>query len=178
MTTRRHKRANDPIEDNLHLAVLRNDAEAVMTYLENGTDVNGVNKYGYTAIHNAACMGHADILRVLIRHGADINVRVGVPQKTVLMDAVLLGQQECARLLLEAGADVNAMDLNAQTALMYAAPSGNLGLIRMLLDSGADVNAQDEWGLTALIRAAHSQDATVIQLLIERSANVNSPAPE
>ena len=41
--------------------------------LENGAEVNVVDKQKCTALHFAAIHGHADVAKVLIQNGTDVN---------------------------------------------------------------------------------------------------------
>jgi ankyrin repeat protein len=51
--------------------------EAVSTALTLGSDINSVNPAGDTAVHIAAAQGYADVVRLLVERGADLNVRNG-----------------------------------------------------------------------------------------------------
>jgi uncharacterized protein len=48
--------------------------EAVQLCLELGGDVNAVNDMGLAAVHGAANRGSDDIIELLARHGAKLNV--------------------------------------------------------------------------------------------------------
>ena len=41
--------------------------------IQNGADVNAVDKDKWTALHFAAEKGHVDVAKVLIQNGADVN---------------------------------------------------------------------------------------------------------
>ena len=72
-----------------------------------------------TALMWGAMMGHIEILDVLIKAGADVNLK-GEYNRTALILAVLKGHTEIVKALIEAGADVNAKDNGNMTALDYA----------------------------------------------------------
>ena len=55
----------------LHYAAYRGCVEAVQGFLEAGAQVNKKNCYGATPLWNGVC--HADILKLLIKAGADVN---------------------------------------------------------------------------------------------------------
>jgi hypothetical protein len=140
-------------------------------------------------------MGYADVARLLLEHGADVNARDDLGD-TPLHEAAH-GHVDVVRLLLEHGADVNARDKNGQTPLHEAASWGVVRLlpdhgadvntrdkngrirgladvVRLLLERGADVNARDEDGRTPLHWAAFAGYADVARLLLEHGADVNA----
>src|SRR5690606_8985897 len=63
---------------------------------------------GETALMEAARAGSADMVRLLLEHGAVVDQREPHYQQTALMLAVRSGARAAVDLLLEAGADVNA----------------------------------------------------------------------
>jgi ankyrin repeat protein len=98
---------------------------------------------GFTALHLAVFGKQADSARLLIDHGADVNVRSRGPiaQVPPLGTAAFVGSTALAALLLDAGADVNGQGEEGFTALHAAAQSGDEGLTRLLLERGADAGA-------------------------------------
>ena len=59
---------------------------------------------GSTPLMEAAIGGHIEIVRLLIRHGADVNVRDSLSKKPALMVTRYNHHNEIARLLKKAGA--------------------------------------------------------------------------
>lgn len=97
---------------------------------------------GFTALHLAVFAEQADAARVLIGHGADVNVQSQGPIARVppLGTAAFVGSAPLARLLLDAGADIDGQGEGGFTALHAAAQSGNEELARLLLERGADAS--------------------------------------
>ncbi len=60
--------------------------------------------------------GHAKVARILLEHGADINLQ-DKKGWTALMLACFFEQDKAAKLLLEHGADVNIKNRKGKTAL-------------------------------------------------------------
>jgi hypothetical protein len=73
-----------------------------------------------TPLHYAAERGFNEIVKMLIEHGADINVQTSVTHRTPLHYAVRGNRVEVTRLLLEGGADKSIVDNNKRAAFYYA----------------------------------------------------------
>lgn len=122
----------------------------------------------------AAIKGKSDIVRLLLEHGADADMRDS-DNGTALLYACYNpyrynGNLEISRLLIEKGADVNAAGgPQNEHPLKAAAQSGNSQLVKLLIDSGADLNAINVRGTTALMWANFDS----LKVLIEAKADVN-----
>jgi ankyrin repeat protein len=95
---------------------------------------------GFTPLHLAAFFRQPETARLLVEHGAlvDVVARNEQLRVTPLQSAVAARQEETAALLLERGADPNAQQLGGFTALHAAAHNGDEPIVRMLLARGAD----------------------------------------
>jgi ankyrin repeat protein len=146
----------------------------------------------------AAEKGHADVIRMLLNNGADINVKAGkgwtalswaawggnsesvklLRDKTLdvsLTDAACLGDLEVVRRLVSQGSDVNEKTEYNRTPLMGAAKNGRLEIIELLLEKGSDVNAgADHWGKTALMNAAEEGHLKASKMLLDKGADVKT----
>ena len=97
-----------------------------------GADVRLKNQFGTTALTEAAIVGSAPILDVLLKAGADPNAR-NPEGETPIMAAARSGKVEAARVLVEAGADVNAKEeFGGQSALMWAAAQSQAEMVKFL----------------------------------------------
>lgn len=96
--------------------------------------------------------GHADIVRLLLEHGADPNIRdtVGLSPLHWLSR---WGRVDIVRLLLDAGADVNIGGINGNTPLHFACWKGRAAIARLLLEHGADPHAHNIHGYDPLVYA-------------------------
>jgi len=56
-------------------AIQNGDIENVKLLLDNGTDPNFVDSYGYTALIKASIEGKRDIFELLLDRGADPNLK-------------------------------------------------------------------------------------------------------
>jgi ankyrin repeat protein len=84
-------------------------------------------------LYEAAQKGQAEVVRVLLARGADVN-RGNSQGRTPIQAAALGGREEVFIVLLRAGADIRWREnLNAGTTLMAACIQGHLGVTRLLL---------------------------------------------
>lgn len=72
-----------------------------------GADIDATDAYGYTPLINAAMLGRADIVKVLIDAGADIQ-KPGQFGYTALHAAAQNGHLEVVQTLVKYGASVNS----------------------------------------------------------------------
>ncbi len=101
-------------------------------------DISATTIREMTALHCAAETGHANIVRMLLDVGADIDVR-GDGGCTALHLAAGRGREDVVRLLLEAGANVNARtDYPMATARFLAASANHESIQQLLLEHGAE----------------------------------------
>ena len=113
--------------------------------------VNKKDNEGYTALHLAARLGNARIIKLLLTAKAGVNVRRRKKQKRPSI-------------------------YEGPTALHYAAQGGHIGATELLIQAGADVNAigyssefGDDWQfntfpLTLAVKGHHQE--TAVKLLI------------
>lgn len=115
------------------------------------------NDISWTPLLLAARSCHLETVRVLIRHGADVNARSKMDQTA--LHAVCWTKHaakdltEVVRALLQAGADVNALNRKGQSPLHWAAHYGHVEAVRLLVQYGANTIARNEDGETPLDKA-------------------------
>lgn len=103
---------------------------------------------GFTALHLAVYAEQAEAARLLIEHGADVDVRSSgsIARVPPLGTAAFVRSVPIARLLLDAGADVDGRGDGGFTALHSAAMNGDVELVELLLERGADVAVENAKG--------------------------------
>jgi ankyrin repeat protein len=128
--------------------------------------------YSGSLVYQAAFKGHADVMRLLIGKGADVNRKP--PWFWSPIDAAVSGgHKEVVDLLLEAGAKLRQ---KRHTTLMRACEKGRLGVIRRLLQhmrgEGLSLNVRDAYcGRTALMLACLREQAEVTRVLLLAGAD-------
>lgn len=121
--------------------------------------------HGDSALQTAAAHNRVEIVGILLRHGADPNIRTQ-ENRTPLLTAAYHGNTEVVRLLIEAGADVNVAETRfGFTPLIHAAWKGHADIVTLLLETGADRNARISDGRSAADLAYGNGHTEVVQQL-------------
>lgn len=117
----------------LGLACYFGHEESARYLLLKGAEVNTPSQNGYNVypIHSAVASNNADITKILLEAGADVNVKQ-VSGITPLHSAAHHGNIELIILLLEAGADVNANSEDGKTPSQMASSAGFSELAKIL----------------------------------------------
>jgi ankyrin repeat protein len=162
--------------------VQKGDADEVQRLISSGASVKG--KQGGNLLISAAKLGHAGVIRVLIKANAEVNTREFVGRKVVALFNV--GVREAK---WEVGSEME-YDNIGDTALCAAVKNNKLDAVDALLESRSiDVNKRcyKENGRTPLLLALHevfmNKDPNVVEifktiahaLIKDRRVNVNKP---
>lgn len=130
----RKRAAGESLE--LWEAVLSGNEDLVASLLDAGADIDEpYGGYLRSPLHMAAERGHGNLVRLLARRGA----RVDLPDmygQTALIMAALYDQAEAVRALLEAGADPTLRDRSRRTALDYALDWMHHDIAQLLATAG------------------------------------------
>ncbi|KAM8880055.1 cyclin-dependent kinase 4 inhibitor B [Spinachia spinachia] len=97
------------LQDELTRAAATGDTADVKSLLRDGASVDGENRFGRTALQ-VMMMGSTPVAQVLLRHGADPNMRDRSTGATPLHDAARTGFLDTVRLLVQFRADPRARD--------------------------------------------------------------------
>ena len=146
-----------------------------------------------TALYQAAMSGKEDMIKLLIEHGASLDIQSTEPW-TALTSAASGGHAGCVKLLLEHGADVHGLTTktptdsplyqlitSTDTPLYRAACQDRLEICKLLLEYGADANGmtrpmESGPGMpTPLYGAASNGYTEICKLLLEHGASVDIP---
>ena len=154
--------------------------------LDHGAVGDTIGFEGQTGLFIASSLGYADIVRSLINHDANLNVRCKDYDMefhevwwTPLHAAIYDNHLDMVHLLLEGGADPEARNSEDQTGLFMASSRGHADAVRLLIDGGADLNAKSrdwtEYGIevewTPLHAAIYKERQDIVLLLLERGSD-------
>jgi ankyrin repeat protein len=77
----------------LHYASSMGDCSSVAELLATGSvDVNARDAVGYSAVQIAAAEGHLDVLRLLLRHNADVNLHDTLVSNSEILFNFIVGR--------------------------------------------------------------------------------------
>lgn len=190
----------------LLLAVQNGHFETAAAMLDAGADPNA-QPQGHGALHSVVAvrrpvrgdgdpppvgsgrLGSLDFVRLLVRKGGDVNLRLHRGQSgfadftttgcTAFVMAAQTGDLALLQLLLELGADPAIPNADGATAVLAAAGVGDLGsgleaagteaeaiaVLQRLQQLGLDINVADENGETAMHGAAYQNWPRLIEYL-------------
>jgi ankyrin repeat protein len=150
--------------------------------ITNGANLGAHKWWGDTPLHIATAKENVPVMKLLLSHGARVNVVRGDYKQSPLDIAVCGNSPEAVRLLLNSGANLQTSmraESRTNTSLVHLwAHTGNTNIAEQLLAAGLDVNARDGNGQTPLHIAIgkwpadFKEEATL--WLLSHNANVNA----
>ena len=180
-------------ETPLHIASSLGHLENVRFLLDHGAKADAENVDGQIPLHLVSKYQYvneenANVTRLLLQRGMDVNRRDSKQQATPLHFASFRGQLEIALALLDHGADVNARNADDQTPIHRVSLSPRLTrkfesgyqeveanrLAQILLERGADVNARDKDQATPLHSASFMSNLETARVLLDHGANIHA----
>ena len=138
----------------------------------NPQDINAKGGFYATPLHTTVAIGNADIMKLLLEHGADVTAG-NWEEFTPLYEASRRGRLDMMSLLFDHHADVNSRGKKGRTALLKAAFEGELEVASVLVQHGAiaDIGNTDSW--TPLISASRNGHLDIVRLLLQSGAAVD-----
>jgi len=156
----------------LRYAASTGDVEGAKAALADGADANYFSHpfkdaSGMSVLHTAAHSDHPDVIALLVKHGANINI-TDKNGETPLGLAVFWNKRSAVEMLLAKGADPNRAENNQSimagyTPLHLAARDGHRDLVSLLLDHGAKPNLLAQEDATPLDLAGDAATAALLQ---------------
>ncbi|CAM8985061.1 unnamed protein product [Rhodiola kirilowii] len=117
--------------------------------LENGMDIDMVDKNGLTALHMAVIGKKEAVISHLLRKGASPHIK-DKHGATPLHYAVQVGALQTVKLLIKYKVDVNVTDSDGWTPLHISMQTRDRDIAKVLLVNGADSTRKNKDGKTPL----------------------------
>lgn len=133
----------------LHTLALSGQIHFMDKLLDNGLDIDMVEKDGLTALHKAVIGKKEPVISHLLRKGANPHVR-DRDGATPLHYAVQVGAMQTVKLLIKYKVDVNVADIDGWTPLHIAMQTRDRNIAKVLLVNGADKTRRNKDGNTPL----------------------------
>ena len=170
--------------------------------IQAGAPVNGHPGDKETPLITSASYGDAEVAKVLIEAGADIDAvsapdSGGAPSSTALGHAAVFGMTDVLDVLVAAGARIDSLEMAAAAgditgwplarftvqsrlrALVFAADHQRLEVIDQLIAAGTPVNEPDaEWGRLPLHTAAGNGRPASVRRLLAHGADPDLRDPK
>jgi cytohesin len=145
--------------------------------LKAGADPNSTAEEGQTALMTAALSGNADVVKLLLSHGAKVDTVEPYRGQTALMWAASEGNTAATGMLIEFGASLKTKSKGGLTPFLFAVRNGHIATAKALLDHGADVNDTAPDGTSAMNMAVVNAYFELAGVLLDYGANPDAPDP-
>lgn len=166
-------------------------ANRIKSLLDRGENIDAQAYNGATALVEALRNLFIDAASILLKRGANPNLKSLDGYSALLTASSMFGQQAAAQeyfeilqALIEKGADVNSQNVYGQTALLLVVKSNmrSRGIVEAIVDkllaAGASVNTADNLRQTPLIIAASKSHWGVVRRLLEFGPDVDAKDDE
>lgn len=152
-------------KDALYWAVRTGDVRLAQLLLKAGANVKGAGSDGKPIRAAARLHGGGEMIKMLVRHGADLHTKSDEDGATLLH---MVYNEDSALFLIDCGLDVHATDRFGTTPLHHCASRGFVRACRLLLDKGADPRAKTRRGFTPRQMSEFRGRGPVYELLTEK----------
>lgn len=179
----------------LHLSVRVGAKNITAFFVDQGANINAMNKNKQTALHIAAGKGYPTITKYLLAHGAKVDARDSFSQTPLILaasggmdDAVykVLKKQypglqapqnehqyvDVVKQLLDHGADVNTENIDKTTPVIQAVTGNRLLITKCLVEHRANVNVKNDGNVSPLFAAKAQRSHALVQYLIAHGAKL------
>ncbi|MBN3323151.1 ANKR6 protein, partial [Atractosteus spatula] len=152
------------LSERLLVASYKGQADDVVQLINRGAKV-AVTKYGRTPLHLASYKGHAEVVRILLKAGCDLDIQDDGDQ-TALHRAAVVGNTDIISALIQEGCALDRQDKDGNTGLHEVSWHGFSQSVKLLVKAGANIHAKNKAGNTALHLACQNGHAQSCRLLL------------
>lgn len=156
-------------------ASYRGYTKIVEKLLEKKVNLNEQDNDGGTAMWNAASNGYTEIVKLIVKAGADKEIRDKKNKVTSLILTAYNGDIEGCKTLLEAGASVNGEDHFKRTALYYAILNNYYDVVKLLLSNKANPYAKDIYDKPLTQYVVESKNDSIIKIFEKYKNSFTTP---
>jgi ankyrin repeat protein len=164
------------VRGQLAWAITHGMTERVRLLLDHGVDATTPFDDGTTPAKMAATTGHADLIDLLVAHGASVPDLL--PADAFIAAALVVDRARVDQLRLDHPGLADEIRSARPALVTWAAACGRPGAVQLLVDLGFDVNAKgrtdtpsDQPWQTALHKAAEDGDLGLAQTLLRLGAD-------
>jgi ankyrin repeat protein len=159
-------------------AVKNNDVALVSELITQGVNVNQADISKDVPLIVASYKGYTEIVKFLLKAGADVSAVDPGMKATALHAAAYAGNTEVAKLLIKHKIDLNKQGpYNGFTALHDAVWQNNIETAKVLIEEGANLNIKSHKGETALEFAKSRNNQEIITLIEQKIAATRPSEP-
>ena len=159
----------------VHVAALSGQLD-IVSYLigRDRTTLHRFDSKGRTPLQHACRGGHAKVVSILLKAGADVQQR-DARGGSALHYCSFYGHQDCLKLLLRAGANPTVQTFPDGVAPCHlAAKGGHQRCLKALKMAGVDMNCVDARGWTILHHACAGGSLECVDYLIKTTAIIQT----
>ena len=131
--------------------------------------VDAKGQGGYTALHYSCRDGHVDIVKILVKHKANVNARTDSGDTPLILATRNKHDNVVHALLSDSQCLVDAKGQDGYTALQYSCKYGYVDIVKALVKHKANVNFRTDRGDTPLTLAAINKHDNVVHALLSDS---------
>ncbi|NIP29778.1 MAG: glutaminase A [Candidatus Dadabacteria bacterium] len=168
----------------LHLASAEGSIDVVKYLIDNGAEINPIDRWGGTPLDDAISHNHKEVEKLLKQSGAtkgktsnrkDLSEKhyENVTQLIVndsdtiveLIYAASEGNLRAIQKMVARGVKLDGADYDWRTPLHLAAAEGHERIVQYFIDQGLNINPIDRWGGTPLDDAKRHGHKRVVKIL-------------